>query len=139
MNFAARISRGFTLIEVTLTIVIISVGLFGMMFLFDNLTKGAMEGDMNITATFLNREKLEQLMFDKVYKGYDYVAINNYSASEPVMVSNSHYIRELDIYEVAKSDLTTLQVGSGFKRIDVSVKWGDGPSQKVELSTLITR
>ncbi len=140
MSFATnKRSFGFTLIEVTLTIVIISVGLFGMMILFDNVTRGAMEGDMNITAAYLARDKLEQLMMDKVYKGYDYISTSSYPANDNVMVGSYNYIRQLSIYEVNKNDLTSVLAGSGFKRIDVTLKWGTANNQKWTESTLVTK
>ncbi|MBI2092690.1 MAG: prepilin-type N-terminal cleavage/methylation domain-containing protein [Deltaproteobacteria bacterium] len=137
MNFANK-NKGFTLIEAVLTIVIISSGLFGMMLLFDNITRGAIEGDMNITASYVAREKLEQMVFDKVYKGYDYVQNGNYNINEPVLVGNHNYTRQTNIYEVSKADLTTAEAGSGFKRIDMTVLWGSSATQKITESTLLT-
>lgn len=130
--------RGFTLIECVLTIIIISVGLVAMMLLFDNVTRASMEGDMNIAATFLARERLEIVAFDKVYRGYGYVVNTSYPTSENVSIGGNNYVRELNIYEVAKGDLTTLQVNSGFKRIDCVVKWGNDATQRVTHSTLLT-
>lgn len=131
--------KGFTLIECVLTIVIISIGLVAMMLLFDNVTRAAMEGDLNITASFLARERLEIIAFDKVYRGYNYVATASYPVSETVSVGGNNYVRNLNIYEVAKSDLTTSQAGSGFKRIDCVVQWGSDANQRTSLSTMLTR
>jgi len=130
--------KGFTLIELALTIVIISVGLFGMMVLFDNVTRGAMEGDLNIISMYLGRERMEKIVFDKAYSGYDYVGMSNYPPSEAVSVGNNNFIRDLSIYEVSKQDLMTPLTGSGFKRIDVTIRWGTEPLQRVSLSTVLT-
>ena len=129
--------KGFTLIELALTIVIIAVGLFGMMILFDNVTRGAMEGDLNIISMYLGREKMEKVVFDKVYSGYDYVNMANYASSEAVQIGNNNFIRDLSIYEVSKQDLATPLVDSGFKRIDVTVKWGTTPLQRITVSTVL--
>lgn len=139
MNFVTKNrQRGFTLIELALTIVIIAVGLFGMMVLFDNVTRGAMEGDLNIISVYLGREKMERIVFDKVNGGYNYVSMVNYPASENVSVGNNNFIRDLSIYEVSKQDLMTPISSSGFKRVDVMVRWGTGPLQRVTLSTVLT-
>lgn len=130
---------GFTLVEVVLTIVVISIGLFGMMFLFDNVTRGAMEGDMNVAATYLARERMENVVFDKVYRGYDWVVNNRYPISESVSVNGQVYLRELSIGEVNKTDLTTAGAGSGFKRVNITVSWGTGAFQRITETTLITR
>jgi len=139
VNFVTKNrQRGFTLIELALTIVIIAVGLFGMMVLFDNVTRGAMEGDLNIISVYLGREKMERIVFDKVNGGYNYVSMVNYPASENVSVGNNNFIRDLSIYEVSKQDLMTPISSSGFKRVDVTVRWGTGPLQRVTLSTVLT-
>lgn len=131
-------SKGFTLIEAVLTIIIISVGLFAMMLLFDNVTRGAMEGDLATTSTYLVRERLERMVFDKVYRGYNYVVTNNYPASETVLVGNQSYTRQISILEVSKGNLSAGQAGSGYKRIDVTVTWGTGATQRVNEATLVT-
>ncbi len=131
-------SKGFTLIEAVLTILIISIGLFAMMILFDNVTRGAMEGDTAITATYIARERLERMVFDKVYRGYNYVVANNYPATETVLVGNQTYTRQISILEVSKGNFSVGQMGSGFTTIDVTVKWGEGATQRINEATLLT-
>jgi len=138
VNSATKRQKGFTLIEVVLTIVIISVGLFGMMTLFDNVTRGAFEGDVNLMSTYLARERLERLVFDKVYSGYSSVKNSNYNTNENAPLGGGNFVRQFNIYEVSKNDLTTPQDGSGYKRIDVTVSWGNDPAQTITESTLLT-
>lgn len=130
---------GFTLIEVILTIVIISTGLFGMMILFNTVSRGAGEAELSIQATYLARERLEGVIADKVSLGYDGVSSASYPISEQVQIGNRYYTRELSIYEVSGSDLTTPSVNSGYKKIDIVVKWGSKPTQKIKIATLVTR
>lgn len=129
--------KGFTIIELVLAIVIISVGLFGMMALFNNVTRGVMEGDMNIIATFLGREKLEQLVADKVYRGYAYIINSNYTTNENLTVGSYNFNRQFSIYEVSKTDLITALAGSGFKRIDMTIKWGEDANQRITMPTVL--
>lgn len=133
-----RNSKGFTLVEVVLSIVIISIGLFGIMYLFDNVTRGALEADLNTTAIYLSRERMERMMADKVYNGYNYITSANYPASEAVSVGGYNYTRTLTINEVSKVDLSTLLPNSGFKRIDISISWGAGGNQTITESTIVT-
>ncbi len=132
-------SWGFTLIEIVLTIVIISVGLFGMMGLFSNVTRGALEGDINIMAVYLARDRLERLVADKVYLTYDNVVNSRYVTSEPVLLGINNFVREFNIYEVSKTDILTPQLNSGFKRIDMTVRWGPDATQTITESTLLTK
>jgi prepilin-type N-terminal cleavage/methylation domain-containing protein len=130
-------AKGFTLVEVVLSIIIISVGLFGIMYLFDNVTRGALEADLNTTAVYLARERMERIIAGKVYNGYNYVTTVNYPATEAVSVGGYNYSRNLTITEVSKVNFTTVSPGSGFKRIDVSVTWGVGGNQTITESTVI--
>lgn len=129
----------FTLIEVLLTVVIIATGLFGIMILYHNAAKDVMEGDINLMAVYLARERMEQLISDKVANGYASVVNENYDTLEPdVTVGNSHFERSFNIYEVNRDDLITTEVGSGFKRVDMTVSWGALGNQNIVLSTLIS-
>ncbi len=133
-----RNTKGFTLIEAVFTIIIISVGLFAMMLLFDNVTRGAMEGDQTITSTYLARERLERMIFDKVYRGYSYIVAGNYPVIETFLVGNQTYTRQIAILEVSRGNLSAGQMGSGYKRIDVTVTWGPGATQRINEATLVT-
>lgn len=121
-----------------MTVVIISIGLFGMMVLYHNTTREVMKGDLDLMATYLVRERLEQLISDKVSRGYAYVKNENYTTSSPVSAGTSLFTRSFNIYEVRKDDLITPLDGSGFKRIDMTVSWGATAADRVVISTLVT-
>lgn len=129
---------GFTLVEVLLTVIIIAIGLFGLMVLYNNAAHSVMEGDVNLMATYLARERLEQMISDKAYRGYDYVVNENYDTSTTVSVGNNYFTRSFNIYEVYRSDLITPLDDSGFKRIDMMVSWGSSGAENITIPTLIT-
>ena len=142
-NFVTLISNmkkilGFTLIEVLLTVMVVGVGLFGLMTLYHNAARNVMEGDVNMAATYLAREWLEQLVADKVSQGYGYVINANYVTSASVTVGNHIFTRSFNIYEVNASDLITPEAGTGYKRIDMTLTWGTGATQSITTPTLIT-
>lgn len=130
--------KGFTLIEVILTVVIISVGLFGLMILYYNSSKSVVEGDINIMATYLARERMEQLISDKVNYGYNYVINDNYTTSATVSVGNHYFTRSFNIYEVNAQDLAAPEEGTGYKRIDMTINWGTNAGESIMIPTLIT-
>jgi prepilin-type N-terminal cleavage/methylation domain-containing protein len=130
-------NRAFTIIELMLTMVIISVGMLGIMTLFENASRGALQADLNGVALGLVREKLEWVVVDKVRDGYAWVDNSKYS-TESFSGDYSVYSRTTNIYEVSSSDLATSEVGSGYKRVDVTVSWGTGPSNRLMLSTLLS-
>ncbi|MFA5187263.1 MAG: hypothetical protein WC551_12365 [Patescibacteria group bacterium] len=131
-----RQSTGVTLIELVLTIVVISFGLIGVMILFENATRGVMQADLNVMATNLAHEKLEQIILDKWRDGYASVIDTGYP-DENFQDEFSIFTRSTDIVEVSGSDLATQEADSGYKRVDVTVLWGGGSLQRISLSTLL--
>ena len=132
-----RRNSGFTIIELLLTIVIISIGMMGIMTLFENASKGALQADLNGVALGLVREKLEWVVVDKVREGYSWLDNSRYS-NESFTGDYSAYSRNTDIYEVSSNDFTVAESGSGYKRVDVTVSWGTGASNRLMVSTVLS-
>ena len=77
-------SRGFTLIEMIMVIVFLSVALLATMNMMSTSVSGSMNIELINTATDLANEKMEEIFADKKSKGYGYVQQNNYqSESNP--------------------------------------------------------
>ena len=117
--------KGFTIIELLLAVVVISSGLVGIMSLFDNATRGAMQLDLNVIAANLAHEKLEEVVLDKVTNGYAALSDASYSFENPVTDFNT-YTRNVTIAEVSSLDFATPEGGSGYKKVQVTVSWGAG-------------
>lgn len=130
------VKSGFTLIELILTIVVISLGLTGLMSLFENVTRGILEADNAVIAGNLAREKLEQIVQYKWNSGYPALTGSLYP-SETFTGDYSRFTRSTSILEVAGSDLSTAEVGSGYKRVEVTVTWGARPTQTIALPTVL--
>lgn len=128
---------GFTLVELLLSIVVMSAGLLGIMALFENSTRGALQADVNAIAADLAHEKLERIVSDKVYLGYGGVTQSRYP-NETFTGDFSVYTRSTQIREVSSADFTTVQTGSGYKRVDVTVYWGLQSSQRVTVPTVLS-
>jgi hypothetical protein len=91
---------------------------------------------MTVTASVLAQERLDQVVADKMYRGYNFVIANNYPA-ENLVGNFSGYTRTTDVQEVSANDLATPSPGSGLKRINITVQWGNAASDQVNLSTLV--
>lgn len=135
---SSRRSRGFTLLELVLAMVIMGVGMLGIMSLFQNASRGALQADLNGEAIGLAREKLEEIIMDKVRDGYDALDESSYP-QETFTGDFSPFLRITSIEEVAGSDFSTPQPGSGYKRIEVTVSWGTGPSTSISVPTVVAR
>lgn len=133
----AQHQSGFTLIESVLALVVIGIGVFGLMNLFQGTVSNVVSTDQAIQATQLARERLERIVFDKKMNGYDFINTANYPAVESFTGSFSAFTRNISILEVSDSNLTTSSNNSGYKRVTVTVAWSD--SNQVVLETLVTK
>lgn len=134
-----RWTRGFTLIELVLTIVVISAGLFGLMVLFDAASRGTVQSLGQQAAVYLAQERLEIITADKASRGYDYVVMSNYVPTEVVTLGTGQYTRLLTIQEVSSADLTTITPNSGYKWVAVAVAWGSGAENQIMLTMVLGR
>lgn len=128
---------GFTFIEAILTVVLLSFGLVGGLVLFQNSTDNSLTKDYKVIASELANEKIESIILDKKYQGYNYIVSANYPF-ETLPAPYSLFTRSVTITEVQSDDLTTPQAGSGFKRVDVRVTWGAEAYQTIIVTTLVT-
>ncbi len=136
MRRRRRRRTGFTLIELVLTIVVISVGLLGVLALFENAVRGAALADINVIAAHLAREKLEQIVHDKVRFGYAALDETLYPA-ESFSGDFSSYARSTTIDEVSNADFLTPEVASGYKRVEVTVSWGAAANMHITIPTVL--
>ncbi len=128
-------TKGFTLIETILAMMVVAIGIFGTMHLFYNTVDRAFETDAYIQATALARERLEEITFDKKMNGYAFIVSANYPTTENLTGIYSAYTRTVTILEVNPADLKSSQSNSGYKKITVKVSWNGG---SVTLDTLLT-
>lgn len=127
--------KGFTIVENIFSVSVIAIGLVGGMTVMQNAAAKTVNNDMTSIATQVANEKIEIIMGDKEFQGYDYVDGANYPSedlSEPYTLE-----RSIEIYEVSTTDLSTPETESGLKKLIVTVSWGEKDYQKVEVSTLL--
>jgi hypothetical protein len=116
---------------------VVGIGVSGLMAYFVSVNRQALDGDMTITASVLAQERLDQVTADKLYRGYNYVVTGNYPLENLVGNFNG-FTRTTSIQEVSAADLTTISPGSGLKRVDIFVQWGNAAAERVVLTTLVT-
>ncbi|MBI2083293.1 MAG: prepilin-type N-terminal cleavage/methylation domain-containing protein [Deltaproteobacteria bacterium] len=132
-----RRETGFTFIETVLAILIIGIGLFGIMNLFQGTVSTSVDTDRTLQATELARERIERILFDKKMNGYDYVTTANYPMIESFSGSFAPFSRTISIREVESDNFNLDRNGSGYKRVAVTVSWEGG--RVVMLETLLTK
>lgn len=109
----------------------------GALFLAQNMTMNSGLNDFRVTAGVLANEKVEEILADKAFRGYNYIENNNYPA-ETLGDEFSRYTREIDIEEVSSSDYNSPHIGSGIKRVQVRVSWYFPRTQHREFIQVIT-
>lgn len=125
---------GFTMLESILSTTILGVGLMAGMMVMKNSVIHTANADCHQTATELAKEKIESILADKTFLGYDHVIdATNY----PTEKVQGNYKRTVTIKEVDPDDLTTISDGSGLNKIEVAVEWGTKSYQIVRMTTLI--
>ncbi|MBI5838391.1 MAG: prepilin-type N-terminal cleavage/methylation domain-containing protein [Candidatus Eisenbacteria bacterium] len=79
-------SRGFTLIELVLVLMVLAVGIPPLISLGNNCLQSLHQGAYVTTATSLAQEKLENVAQDRalVSRGWSYIVAGNYPAESPV-------------------------------------------------------
>ena len=133
--------RGFTLIEVIITIVLLAILTSGLMAMFTTFSKSNGDPSVITQATELAQEKMEQIIADKnnSARGFSYVTAANYPAEPPFnpLPSFTGFSRSVNIFYVnptggnlnANAGVTT-----NYKNITVTVTSLAG---SVTTSTLI--
>lgn len=132
--------NGFSLIEGVLATMLLSFSLSGGVFMMQNTMKNSISSDYRIIATQLANEKIETILADKALDlGYNGITSDAYqSESLSYGNNNSAFARSVSVTEVAENDLTTPEEGSGMKKVEVTVSWGQESNEQITVSTLLT-
>ncbi len=126
-----RRRSGYTLTEVIFVIVVAGLALPPLMAVFAGMSRDSARPDLLLVAANLAREKMELIAADKfnTTRGYAYLVSGNYPAESPV--SGFTMTRSVAFTDVASSDLSTAEPGSGFRKVVVTVRWNYDASSLV--------
>lgn len=130
-SFPYRYAKGFTMFEVLVAIVILSISLLGLSAMAISTIHGLAHSEKMTTATNLAQEKMEEI----TYKDYDSVLQSSYPVEDYGAIAGfNQFRREVEIRENEFVD--------GTKTAVVSVFWkrrnGDQPFQAT-IKTIISR
>jgi prepilin-type N-terminal cleavage/methylation domain-containing protein len=125
-------TKGFTLIEVILVIVIMAIAIPGLISAVSFITKSQVNAIGTTTAADLAQERMEQIMGDRMNpaRGFTYIVIGNYSPPETPVAGFTNYNRTVTITCFTNSTLTVTAVcPTDYKQVQVTVQAvGVGPS-----------
>lgn len=123
-------NKGFTLIEILIALVILSVGLLAITSISLTVMKGNSFADKMTMATTLAQDRLEEIK----NTAYDSVASANFPTQDYGSISGFNAFRR----EVS---ITSSSPAINMKTITVTVLWRDGAgnSHNIELKTIIRK
>jgi prepilin-type N-terminal cleavage/methylation domain-containing protein len=131
-------SRGFTLIETIIAIVVLSIAVPPMLWSIRESHIQRVGPMMASKARWLATEKLEDIIADRhsTTRGYAYLVTANYAA-EASISGSAGFTRTVTFTETA-ADLST--AGTGYKRCTVTVGWTDGAgtARSLSISSVVT-
>ena len=133
-------NKGFSLIEAVLSTMILSIGLMGGVLLMQNATVASVNSDFQAIASQLANEKLETILADNYMTDgkYSIITNGNYPAENlGYGTQDNVFQRSVSITEVDE-DLSQSQAGSGLKKVDVTVSWGENLYERITISTLVS-
>ena len=116
--FNTRDNSGFTLIEVLVAMVILSIGLLGTAALITGIIKGNQVSNRISTATICAQDKMEKI------KNMEYLNV----VAEPLSIITD--------YPLYKREVAVDPLGTGMKTVTVTVSW-DSDTRSVELKTIL--
>ena len=120
-----RLEEGFTLIEIMITLVIMSIGLVALAGLQARAIKGNAFSKQMTTAVSIVNQKIEQL------KDTSYADILSESSTQ-ITQSNMRFTRQVTV--TSNSPLTNT------KTVNVTVTWSEGSnSHSVPITTIISQ
>lgn len=113
-------NSGFTLMEVLVAMVILTVGLLGTAALIIGIINGNKTSNRISTATVLAQDKMEEI------KSMEYLNV----AAEPLSIITD--------YPLYKRKVAVDPLGTGMKTVTVTVSW-DSNAHSVELKTILAK
>ncbi len=129
--------RGFSLIEIVLVMVILSIGLTTLILVLRYSVIQSANTHFYTIANWLCQEKIEEILSDRRDNGFGYIDERNYRDEEPISGFPT-YSRTTEIDYVNLSDLNSeSKRATDYKRVKISVS-GGGSSTPLEMFSLVT-
>lgn len=131
-----RSSKGISLLESVVALLILSFGIFAYISLFSQMSTATIEDELASTASRLANQKLEEVLATKANSGY--AGVNLGTTTENITYASHAYARQTTISYVDVNDLQTISGSdTGIKRIDVSVSWNDSSTRQIQLTSVV--
>lgn len=130
--------KGFTLIELIVVLVVLTVGLMTLLLAMRVANVQNATSHFIAVADRLASGKMELIFWVRDDANFNVVRNENFPPEDPVS-GFSNYKREVDIFYVELSDLnTSAGTDTGYKRVKVTVSSKVGIAPDIEIVTIIS-
>jgi len=128
--------KGFSLLELTITIIVLAIGLVTLLGVVKYVTINSSKNHVNTVSGWLCEDKLEEELKARYDSGFS--ALSTGTTTESPVSGFSGYTRETTIGYVDISDLTAIIGGpTDYKRIEVEVN-GFGSPTSITVSAVVS-
>lgn len=127
---------GFAFIEAVLASVILGAVMCASLMMVSGAQCQSTRSDITEIANQLASQKIEDILADRQFKGYDDISNSAYP-SETLDGVYLGFSRSVSIVEVKADDLSTPQTGTGTKKVSVTVSWGDSAADSLTIDMLV--
>lgn len=125
-------ARGFSLIELMIALIVLSVGILAVARLFPAGTRGQTQDRMQVTASYHATEEVERLAGLAWTDGELSLGSHPGGGTEVACGQNNRFFRS---YEVSAMDAPL----DDLKKVTVTVRWNNAAGRAVSLSTYVRR
>jgi Tfp pilus assembly protein PilV len=125
--------RGISMIESILAMVVLSLGFWGSYALITQAMESGIRQDARLIATQLASREMEKQLLKKHQQGFDELVLGT-TPEAALEAPYQIYKQSLKI-----SNYPEGSTANDFKKLDVTVRWGDEGGNKVTLTTLVSQ
>lgn len=136
--------RGFTLIEAVLSLAVMAVGLLGVLYAFQSMSRSSVLADQTVIASNIARATIDQIIAKRDASGYAAAlsAITSGTFNQNPATNHPGYVVTVTAYEVdpdkdgGTDDFLDASANSGYARVTVATAWNNN-ANSMNLVTLI--
>lgn len=136
--------RGFTLIEAVLSLAVMAVGLLGVIYAFQSMSRSSVLADQTVIASNIAHAAIDRIIAKRDASGYAtaLTAITSGNFNQSPVTNHPSFTLAVTAYEVnpdkdgGTDDFLDASANSGYARVTISVTWNNG-ANTMNLVTLI--
>ncbi len=136
--------RGFTLIEAVLSLGVMAIGLLGVIYAFQGMSRSSVLADQTVIASNIARATLDKIAAKRDASGYAsaFSAVIGGNFNQNPVANHPSFAVTATTYEVnpdkdgGTDDFLDASPGSGYARVTVTVSWNNGANSLVVVTLI---